>query len=94
MSPASADPGPQRDRERLEEIRMELIEVSRLSLGYNYANFEHRDRLEREAAEIRERLGVEDSRPPLSTGSTRLGWTVLTLSVVVVVFTLAVLANI
>ncbi|MEV5040608.1 hypothetical protein [Microbacterium sp. LMI1x-1-1.1] len=55
MSPASADPGPQRDRER---------------------------------------LGVEDSRPPLSTGSTRWGWTVLTLSVVVVVFTLAVLANI
>ncbi|CAL4861120.1 hypothetical protein [Microbacterium sp. MM2322] len=94
MTPASADPGPQRYRERLEETRVELIEVSRLSLGCNYANFEHRDRLEWEAAEIRERLGVEDSRPPIATGSTRWGWTVLTLSVVVLVLTLAVLANI
>ena len=84
----------EQDRRRLEEIREELSVASLPNLGFDWTHLDYRDGLEREAAEIRARLGVEDERPPLPASSSWWGWALLVLGAVAVLVFIAVAAGV
>ncbi|MFE1664550.1 hypothetical protein [Microbacterium sp. P02] len=76
-------------RARLQEIDAQLLAMSLPPAMEFGAPIGQRDELEEEAAEIRERLGVEDPRPTLSRGCSRTGWIIIGLTAIVIVALLA-----
>jgi len=88
----TADDASKRDHARLQQIREELINLAWVAGTPDYGHIDRREALEKEAAEIRTRLGIDDDRPPLSTTSTRKGWLMLIATVIGVVGTLAILS--
>jgi len=88
----TADDASKRDHARLQQIREELLNLAWVAGTPDYGHIDHREALDKEAAEIRTRLGIEDDRRPLSTASTRRGWLMLIATVVGVVGTLAILS--
>ncbi|MEU2205661.1 hypothetical protein AB0P19_15080 [Microbacterium oleivorans] len=88
----TAEDASQRDHARLQQIREELIDLAWVAGSPDYGHIDRREALEKEAAEIKTRLGIDDDRPPLSTGSTRRGWLILIATALGVVGTLAILS--